>query len=67
MGAPHPHTQIDVEDESCVKEDEMCSYLLQQFQERDTLAYTHPLPFQQPPSFRHNPNSKVNAPLVLCH
>lgn len=37
----------------------MCSYLLQHLRERDTLAHTNPLPFQGPPSLRHNSYSRV--------
>lgn len=37
----------------------MCSYLLQHLRERDTLAHTNPLPFQGPPTLRHNSYSRV--------
>ena len=49
-----------------MEEGEVCSYLLQHLRERDTLAHTSPLPFQGPPSLRHNSYSRVQHMSCKC-
>lgn len=58
---------MDGEEQEYVTEVEFCTHILQYLQEKDSLTHTRSQPFQDLPSFKHCPYSKVGgSPRLPC-
>ena len=66
MSVSCPKMQIDAEEEGFINEQKFMTYLLQQFRERDAMANSQPLPFQETLSFKINVFSKVCVCVCRC-